>query len=232
MEKFNDIPIADLNEFDYPTGKVLFASASGRTKCWIDERGKLVINRPMLSSLGVVDIKDLKSQQVWHHDGLHSPQIIIFDDSFLEITFDHEGQIHHSNSFGISATMNGDGEMIIYKNHADPHAYCLFDGLTAKDPYYVRHTKQTMDTRLAQHVSNGRAVGGKTEIRSLVGSQGSLTYTQSKGAEQAFSEKFKTKTGFPGNVIEPINTSRTDARGASHVQHYNEHKKTLGSGCG
>lgn len=40
---------------------------------------------------------------------------------------------------------------------------------------------------------------------------------------------YDTKTGFPGNVIEPINKSRTDERGLSHVAEYNKLK--AGSVC-
>lgn len=36
----------------------------------------------------------------------------------------------------------------------------------------------------------------------------------------------------PGNVIEPIDKSRTDSRGKSHIREYNKAKKAIGkAGC-
>ncbi|MBJ3182289.1 hypothetical protein JGB59_24520, partial [Salmonella enterica subsp. enterica serovar Stanley] len=55
-----------------------------------------------------------------------------------------------------------------------------------------------------------------------------LTYSQAKGYEQAYREKYKTKTGFPGNVIEPIDKSRTDSRGKSHYRNYRAAAKEIG----
>lgn len=52
----------------------------------------------------------------------------------------------------------------------------------------------------------------------MKGQDGKMTYTQAKGYEQAYREKYKTKGKFPGNVIEPINKGRTDARGKSHYK--------------
>ena len=103
----------------------------------------------------------------------------------------------------------------------------------ANEPYYVGHTGQSLDDRLSEHVGTGRATRGRTEIRSLEGPGGTLTYSQAKGYEQAYREKFNTKTGFPGNVIEPINKLRADERGLSHVKFYNEKAKEIGLGrCG
>ncbi|WP_332875295.1 RHS repeat-associated core domain-containing protein [Pseudomonas sp. MF7453] len=97
-----------------------------------------------------------------------------------------------------------------------------------KNPYYVGHTGQTMKDRLGEHIYKNRATNGTT-IKSLSGNPGSLTYSQSKGYEQAFREHYKTKTGFPGNVIEPVDKNRTDPRAASHLRHYNEMKGRLDS---
>lgn len=81
-------------------------------------------------------------------------------------------------------------------------------------------------TREGQHAKTGRL--GYSGLRVLQGQDGKLTYTQAKGYEQAYREKFKTKTGFPGNVIEPINKSRTDSRGKSHYKSYRAAAKKLG----
>jgi RHS repeat-associated protein len=99
----------------------------------------------------------------------------------------------------------------------------------ATTPYYVGHTNQGTAGRGAQHEKSGRMKAGDT-IRSMdpKGRQGHLTYTQAKGAEQAYREKYKTKGKFPGNVIEPINKGRTDPRGKSHTKNYNKTAKAIG----
>lgn len=96
-------------------------------------------------------------------------------------------------------------------------------------PYYVGHTGQTLDGRLADHMRTGRATGS-TENQALGGKEGSLTYSQSKGYEQAYREKYQTKTGFPENVIEPIDKARTDIRGKSNNKYYKKMAKKLGLG--
>ena len=55
-----------------------------------------------------------------------------------------------------------------------------------------------------------------------------MTYSQAKGYEQAYREKYKTKGKFPGNVIEPINKSRTDSRGKANYKNYRVAAKALG----
>lgn len=65
-------------------------------------------------------------------------------------------------------------------------------------------------------------------MRILKGEDGKLTYSQAKGYEQAYREKYKTKTGFPGNVIEPIDKSRTDSRGRSHYRNYRAAAREIG----
>ena len=69
---------------------------------------------------------------------------------------------------------------------------------------------------------------GSANLKVLEGQDGKLTYSQAKGYEQAYREKFKTKTGFPGNVIEPINKSRTDSRGKTHYKNYRAAAKKIG----
>jgi RHS repeat-associated protein len=83
-------------------------------------------------------------------------------------------------------------------------------------PYYVGHTKQPLPDRLADHIRNGRA----QKTVEIVPIQENIEYSQAKGYEQAYSEKYKTKTGFPGNVIEPIDKARTGSRGQSHLANY------------
>ncbi|WP_082721912.1 RHS repeat-associated core domain-containing protein [Burkholderia sp. RF2-non_BP3] len=113
--------------------------------------------------------------------------------------------------------------------------YGLFEP-GADAPYYVGHTKQSLRDRLAGHRSeNGRyRANAGTEIRPLeIGVEGMLTYTQSKGFEQAYSELYGTKTGFPGNDINPIKKNRQDDRGKSHKSHYDAKADGLGiNGCG
>jgi len=89
----------------------------------------------------------------------------------------------------------------------------------AKKPFYVGHTKQETSVRESQHDRTGRLGQAK-----LVPITKDLTYTQAKGSEQYHREKFDTKTGFPGNVIEPIDKSRTDERGLSHMAEYEKLK--------
>ncbi|WP_445367705.1 hypothetical protein ACH5Y9_22875 [Methylomonas sp. BW4-1] len=57
-----------------------------------------------------------------------------------------------------------------------------------------------------------------------------MNYTEAKGKEQFYREQYNTKTGFPGNVIEPIDKSRTDDRGKSHISEYEKAKKAHGKG--
>ncbi|ENF4620796.1 RHS domain-containing protein, partial [Salmonella enterica subsp. enterica serovar Senftenberg] len=96
----------------------------------------------------------------------------------------------------------------------------------ATEPYYVGHTEQNPLKREGQHAGTGRL--GDAELRVLKGEDGKLTYSQAKGYEQAYREKYKTKTGFPGNVIEPIDKSRTDSRGKSHYRNYRAAAKEIG----
>ena len=96
----------------------------------------------------------------------------------------------------------------------------------AKTPYYIGHTEQDPAARESQHDRSTRL--GKGELRVLKGQDGKMTYSQAKGYEQAYREKYKTKGKFPGNVIEPINKSRTDARGKSHYKNYRAAAKALG----
>ncbi|MCF5156919.1 type IV secretion protein Rhs [Pseudomonas sp. PA-6-2E] len=96
----------------------------------------------------------------------------------------------------------------------------------AKTPYYIGHTEQLPAAREKQHDRSTRL--GKGELRVLKGQDGKMTYTQAKGYEQAYREKYKTKGKFPGNVIEPINKGRTDARGKSHYKNYKVAAKALG----
>ena len=72
----------------------------------------------------------------------------------------------------------------------------------ATEPYYIGHTNQTLDARLKQHQTTERGgvtrADAKTEIRPMGGhKEGSLTYSQSKGYEQAYREMHKTKMVFP-----------------------------------
>ncbi len=96
----------------------------------------------------------------------------------------------------------------------------------AKTPYYIGHTEQLPAAREKQHDRSTRL--GKGELKVLKGQDGKMTYTQAKGYEQAYREKYKTKGKFPGNVIEPINKGRTDARGKSHYKNYKVAAKALG----
>ncbi|HBI7647614.1 TPA: RHS domain-containing protein, partial [Escherichia coli] len=96
----------------------------------------------------------------------------------------------------------------------------------ATEPYYVGHTEQNPLKREGQHAGTGRL--GDAELRILKGEDGKLTYSQAKGYEQAYREKYKTKTGFPGNVIEPIDKSRTDSRGRSHYRNYRAAAREIG----
>jgi RHS repeat-associated protein len=99
----------------------------------------------------------------------------------------------------------------------------------AETPYYVGHTNQELSARLGQHAGTGRA-NASTEIRSLTGATKDLTYTQAKGYEQAYVEHYDTKTGGEGNRINPIDKTRTDARGQSHVDNYNDKADELKNG--
>ena len=96
----------------------------------------------------------------------------------------------------------------------------------AKTPYYVGHTEQLPTAREGQHAKTGRL--GNGELRVLRGQDGKLTYSQAKGYEQAYREKYGTKKGFPGNVIEPIDKARTDSRGKSHYKNYRAAAKNIG----
>ncbi|VWC74125.1 RHS protein [Burkholderia lata] len=103
----------------------------------------------------------------------------------------------------------------------------------ATEPYYVGHTGQSLNDRLGEHIRTGRATQGQTQIRPLGGNEGTLTYSQSKGYEQAYREKYDTKKGFPSNVIEPIDKTRMDERGLSHMKFYDEKAEKLGlKSCG
>ena len=95
------------------------------------------------------------------------------------------------------------------------------------EPYYVGHTEQSPTEREGQHRQAGRLGKGGT-LEPIAGRGGTLTYTQAKGYEQAYREKYGTKTGFPGNVIEPIDKGRTDARGKSHYRNYRAGAKEIG----
>ncbi|AVD82340.1 type IV secretion protein Rhs [Pseudomonas sp. SWI6] len=88
-------------------------------------------------------------------------------------------------------------------------------------PFYVGHTAQDPAAREQQHKQTQRL--GQGELRVI---ESDLTYTQAKGKEQFYVESYGTKTGFPGNVIEPINKSRTDERGLSHLAEYKNAKKS------
>jgi RHS repeat-associated protein len=92
-------------------------------------------------------------------------------------------------------------------------------------PYYVGHTKQSLPDRFYGHVQRGRANAQVDWIDALVKD---VKYSEAKGYEQAFSEKYGTKTGFPGNVNEPINKMRKGKRGASHLKNYKKAAKELG----
>ncbi|MGC6368569.1 RHS repeat-associated core domain-containing protein [Pseudomonas sp. K2I15] len=96
----------------------------------------------------------------------------------------------------------------------------------AKTPYYIGHTEQNPSARERQHDKTTRL--GNGELRVLKGQDGKMTYSQAKGYEQAYREKYKTKGKFPGNVIEPINKSRTDTRGKTHYKNYRAAAKALG----
>jgi RHS repeat-associated protein len=96
----------------------------------------------------------------------------------------------------------------------------------AKTPYYIGHTEQIPSVREGQHARTTRL--GNGELRVLKGQDGKMTYSQAKGYEQAYREKYKTKGKFPNNVIEPINKSRTDSRGKAHYKNYRAAAKALG----
>ncbi|KAA6164768.1 RHS repeat-associated core domain-containing protein, partial [Pseudomonas marginalis] len=96
----------------------------------------------------------------------------------------------------------------------------------ADKPYYVGHTEQLSEVREDQHRRSGRL--GNARLKILEGEDGKMTYSQSKGYEQAYREKYKTKGKFPNNVIEPIDKSRTDKRGKSHYKNYRAAAKALG----
>ncbi|WP_409270038.1 RHS repeat-associated core domain-containing protein, partial [Pseudomonas sp. KCJK9044] len=88
-------------------------------------------------------------------------------------------------------------------------------------PFYFGHTAQDPAAREQQHKQTQRL--GQGELRVI---ESDLTYTQAKGKEQFYVESYGAKTGFPGNVIEPINKSRTDERGLSHLAEYKNAKKS------
>ncbi|MBV6660209.1 RHS domain-containing protein [Pseudomonas yamanorum] len=96
----------------------------------------------------------------------------------------------------------------------------------AEKPYYIGHTEQLPATREGQHARSTRLGNARLEV--LEGHDGKMTYSQAKGYEQAYREKYKTKGKFPNNVIEPINKNRTDKRGKSHYKHYRAAAKALG----
>ncbi|WP_025113504.1 RHS repeat-associated core domain-containing protein [Pseudomonas sp. H1h] len=102
--------------------------------------------------------------------------------------------------------------------------YGLFRG-SQKIPFYVGLTMQTPLAREAQHANSffqGQSRLGTGSLRVL---QPNLTYSQSKGYEQYFIEKYKTLTGWPGNRINAINMRRQDLRAKSHVAWYEKIKK-------
>jgi RHS repeat-associated protein len=82
----------------------------------------------------------------------------------------------------------------------------------ATEPYYVGKTGGSMKDRYAGHVADGRAVRGKTTIRSMVGEEGSLTYSEATGAEEAAMRRCGTKNGFPGNQIRALLTRQLNTR--------------------
>jgi RHS repeat-associated protein len=94
-------------------------------------------------------------------------------------------------------------------------------------PYYVGHTVQDPLVRAGQHGLTGRL--GESDILKPLAKD--LTYTQAKGNEQFYRELYGTKTGFPGNVIEPIDKSRTDPRGQSHIAEYEKVKAAHARSC-
>lgn len=102
--------------------------------------------------------------------------------------------------------------------------YGLFRG-SQKIPFYVGLTKQPAVLREAQHAKsfvNGVSRLGTASLKVL---EPNLNYSQSKGYEQYFIEKFKTLTGWPGNRINAINMRRKDPRSQSHVAWYKKIKK-------
>ena len=52
-------------------------------------------------------------------------------------------------------------------------------------------------------------------------------FAEARGREQAFMEHHGTKNGFPGNVYNSVNTSRTDPRGRAFAKEYRKKLKQL-----
>lgn len=104
-------------------------------------------------------------------------------------------------------------------------------------PYYVGITKQDVDTRMGQHAKINETHGearfnptGKTPDKRVV-LESDLTHAQARGYEQAYMEHHGTKTGFPGNVQNSFDKSRTDPRGTAFKQEYEKAKSAI-KGCG
>jgi RHS repeat-associated protein len=84
-------------------------------------------------------------------------------------------------------------------------------------PYYVGKTNDDR-RREGEHCSEGRLLPG-ARLKVLEGSE-NLTYAEARGHEQALMERYGTKTGLPGNVINSIDPYRKDPRGQAMHQEY------------
>jgi RHS repeat-associated protein len=104
--------------------------------------------------------------------------------------------------------------------------YALSDKKTG-EVYYVGISNDA-DRRLGEHVDSGRL---NTKTQKMTVLDNNLKYKQARGYEQAYIEHYKTKTGvFPANVVNSVDTSRTDDRGKAFIKEYNAKKKKLGCG--
>ncbi|MGR2993785.1 RHS repeat-associated core domain-containing protein [Vibrio vulnificus] len=111
----------------------------------------------------------------------------------------------------------------------------------ASKPYYVGLSNNP-DTRGLQHLKSGR-LSGNSQLRVL---KDDLNYSQARGYEQAYIEKYNTKTGTigepisstnKGNKINSFDKNRTDPRGQAFNDEYEKANQdingnTKGKSCG
>ncbi len=125
-------------------------------------------------------------------------------------------------------------------NQGGYSVYGLYEPGASK-PYYVGLSNNP-DTRGLQHLESGR-LSGNSQLRVL---KDDLNYSQARGYEQAYIEKYNTKTGTigepisstnKGNKINSFDKNRTDPRGQAFNDEYEKANQdingnTKGKSCG
>jgi RHS repeat-associated protein len=87
----------------------------------------------------------------------------------------------------------------------------------ASTPYYVGMTNE-IARRRCEHQQDER-LGEGARMQALPGSR-NLTYAEARGHEQAYMERYGTKSSWPGNLRNSVDPNRRDPRGQAMHQEY------------